>query len=115
MADDHLRETLPPIVQAAFSILPHLLAVQIMIQNTLLAQYYTSLHNYCEDVGFPSPSPPMDDVIAQWTRDFKPIQQEVESINCIARGQAVHKAMVLGDDASGRKSSSITGLGVRNG
>jgi amphiphysin len=114
VADDHLRETLPPIIHAAFSILPHLLAVQIMIQNTLLAQYYTTLHNYCDEAGFPSPPPPMDDVVATWERDFKPVQKEVESINCIARGRAVHQSMSLGDDAS-RKNSSITGLNVRNG
>ncbi|TAQ88481.1 hypothetical protein B7494_g3179 [Chlorociboria aeruginascens] len=113
VADDHLRETLPPIISAAFSILPHLLAVQIMIQNTLLAQYYTTLHNFCEENGFPSPSPPMGDVISIWARDFKPIQQQVESINCIARGKAIHQSMSLGDDASGHKS--MTGLNVRNG
>lgn len=115
VADDHLRETLPPIINAAFSILPHLLAVQIMIQNALLAQYYTVLHNYCDEAGFPSPPPPMDDVIATWERDFKPIQTEAESINFIARGKAVHQSMFLSDDASGRKNSSITGLGLRNG
>ena len=113
MADDHLRETLPPIISAAFSILPHLLAVQIMIQNNLLAQYYTSLHNYCDEAGFPSPPPPMDDVIGTWERDFKPIQKEVESINCIARGRAVHSSMSL-DDPS-RRNTSVTGLNVRNG
>ena len=96
VADAHLRETLPPIVAAAFAILPHLLAAQIMTQNTLLAQYYTTLHNYCQDEGFPSPPPPMEEVIAQWNADFKPIQKEVESINTIARGKVVHTSMVLG-------------------
>ena len=84
-----------------------------MMQNTLLAQYYTILHNYCEDNGFPSPPPPMDDVISVWSQDFQPIQQEVESINCIARGKAVHQPMSLGDD--GTRQKSITGLNVRNG
>lgn len=83
-----------------------------MIQNTLLAQYYTTLHNYCEDTGFQSPPPSMEDVISVWNRDFKPIQQEVEGINCIARGKVVHQPMSLGDE---RKNSSITGLNVRNG
>jgi amphiphysin len=86
-----------------------------MIQNTLLAQYYTILHNYCEETGFQSPPPAMEDVIATWTRDFKPVQQEVESINCIARGKAVHQPMALGDDPANRKSSTTTGLHVRNG
>jgi amphiphysin len=101
-------------VAAAFSILPHLLAAQIITQNTLLAQYYTTLHNYCQDEGFPSPPPPMEEVIAQWDADFKPIRKEVESINCIARGKVVHTSMKLGDDPNNRKSSSVTGLNIRN-
>lgn len=113
IADENLREKLPPLIAAAFSIIPHLLAVQIMIQNTLLAQYYTALHNYCEETGFPSPPPPMDDVISVWNSDFKPIQEQIERISCLARGKVVHQPMTLGDD--GRKSGSITGLNVRNG
>jgi len=109
IADERIKETLPPIINAAFSILPHLLAVQIMIQNTLLAQYYTVLHNYCEETGFKSPPPPMEDVISTWERAFKPIQQEAERINCIARGKAVHQSITLGDEG---KKSSITGLNV---
>lgn len=54
----------------------------------------------------------MEDVIAMWNRDFKPVQQEVESINFIARGKAVHQPMALGDDPANRKTS--TGLNVRN-
>lgn len=112
VADEHLQETLPPIIASAFSILPHLLAVQIMIQNTLLAQYYTILHKYCEENDFPSPPPPMEDVISMWSKDFKPVQQQMESINLIARGKAVHQPMSLGDDG---QRKSITGLNVRNG
>jgi amphiphysin len=107
---------LPPLIQAAFSIIPHLLGVQIMIQNTLLAQYYTVLHDYCEDTGFPSPAPPMTDVISSWEVDFNPIKDQVERISCIARGKVIHQSMILGDDP-GRKSgsSSTTGLNIRNG
>ncbi|APA10875.1 hypothetical protein SS1G_03461 [Sclerotinia sclerotiorum 1980 UF-70] len=112
-ADAHLRETLPPVIAAAFSILPHLLAAQIMIQNTLLAQYYTALHNYCEDVGLPSPPPPMEDVIAVWNQSYLPIKQEVELIDCIRRGKATHQPMNLGDENANAKS--VTGLNVRNG
>ncbi|TVY53859.1 Protein hob1, partial [Lachnellula cervina] len=113
VADEGLRQTLPPIIAAAFSIIPHLLAVQIMIQNTLLAQYYTALHNYAEETGFQSPSPPMDDVISVWNADFKPIQEQIERINCLARGRTVHQPMALGNDPA--KHGSITGLGLRNG
>ncbi|RDW66875.1 hypothetical protein BP5796_09624 [Coleophoma crateriformis] len=112
VSDSHLQETLPPLVAASFSILPHLLAAQIMTQNTLLAQYYTILHNYCEDMNFPSPPPPMEDVIAAWGRDFKHVQSEVESLPMIARGKAVHQPMSMGDEQAGRKSS--TALSPRN-
>jgi amphiphysin len=63
-------------------------------------------------MGFPSPPPPMPDVIAVWNKDYDPIKEQVESINCIARGRAIHQPMALGDDP-GRKSTS--GLNVRNG
>ncbi|KAK3695620.1 hypothetical protein B0T22DRAFT_368462 [Podospora appendiculata] len=99
IADDHLRETLPPIVAAAFSLIPPLLAGLILIQNRLLGLYYTSLHGYCQDLGFPSPPPPMDEVIATWNSAFKPIQGRVESINCIARGKAIHHPMSHGTEA----------------
>jgi amphiphysin len=55
----------------------------------------------------------MEDVIAQWNADFKPIQKEVESLNPIARGKVVHTSMVL-DDPSNRKSGTVTGLNIRN-
>ncbi|EKD18928.1 uncharacterized protein L3040_008148 [Drepanopeziza brunnea f. sp. 'multigermtubi'] len=111
--DESLRETLPPIIAAAFSILPHLLAVQILIQNAILAQFYTALHNFCEDNGFASQPPPVEEVIAVWGSDFKPIQQEIERIAIIARGRAIHQPMSTADDT--RKSSSVTGMNVRNG
>jgi amphiphysin len=84
-----------------------------MIQNTLLAQYYTTLHRYCEEEGFPSPPPPMTEVIAQWNSAFKPVQLDVESINTIARGKVVHTSMQLGDDPN-RRTASVTGLNIRN-
>ncbi|KAI6716119.1 hypothetical protein PZA11_007236 [Diplocarpon coronariae] len=111
--DESLKQNLPPLVTAAFSILPHLLAFQILIQNTIIAQYYTALHNYCEDAGFPSPPPPMADVISVWNSDFKPAQQEIERIALIARGKAINQPLALGD--ASLKTSSVTGLNVRNG
>lgn len=98
IADTHLRETLPPIVAAAFSLIPSLLGSHILIQNRLLGLYYTTVHAYCEELGFPSPAPPMEEVEADWNAGFRPVQREVESIGCIARGKAVHLSMNLGTD-----------------
>ncbi|KAK3943930.1 protein hob1 [Diplogelasinospora grovesii] len=105
IADDHLRQTLPPIIDACFRLIPPLLTRLVLIQTRLLGLYYTSLHGYCEDNGFPSPPPPMTEVIATWNSAFRPIQSEVESINCIARGKAIHQSMSIGNDGQSRKPS----------
>ena len=109
-ADDHLKSTLPPLVATTYSLLPHLLAAQIMIQNTLLGQYYTMLHTYCQQENFPSPPPPMGEVISTWDADFKPAQHEIESIPCIGGGKAVRQPMRMEAPAHG----SVTGLNLRN-
>ncbi|KAI2639440.1 hypothetical protein GGS21DRAFT_507692 [Xylaria nigripes] len=99
-ADAHLRETLPPIVAAAFSLIPLLINSVITLQNRFLGLYYTTLHNYCEAHGFPSPPPPMDEVIVVWSAGYEPVKKEFESITCIATGKAVRLPMKLPDDPS---------------
>ncbi|KAL7621213.1 hypothetical protein AAE478_008530 [Parahypoxylon ruwenzoriense] len=100
MADSHIRETLPPLVAATFSIIPPLLTAVVMIQNRMLGLYYTALHNYCQDYSFPSPPPPMESVISMWSAAYEPFKREVESITCIASGKAVRQPMRLPDDPS---------------
>ncbi|KAI9795844.1 MAG: hypothetical protein M1833_006793 [Piccolia ochrophora] len=112
-ADQHLRETLPPLLTAAFSILPNLLAAQILTQNTLLAQYYTALHEYCQDEHFPSEPPSMDQVISTWDSAFKPTQYELETgINMVANGKAVKQPMKLEEQ---NHTGTMTGMNIRNG
>jgi SH3 domain len=96
-ADDNLRHYLPRLITVVFSLLPHLLASQIQIQNTLLAHYYTMLHTYCSEENFPNPSPPMDEVVRSWDDNFKSIQREAESIAILANGKAVRMPMKLED------------------
>ena len=112
IADDHLKSNLPPVITATFSLLPHLLATQIMMQNTLLSHTYTVLHEFCEEESFPSPPPSMNQVIAAWSADFKPIQQEIETgMTCLARGKAKNQPMKIEDCAHG----SGAALTSRNG
>ena len=76
-----------------------------MTQNTLLAQYYTLLHDYCEEEGFSDPPPPASQIISTWDSDFKPIKQQVETgLACIASGKTVRLPMQL----ESRKGLSIT-------
>ncbi|KAI1498392.1 SH3 domain-containing protein [Biscogniauxia marginata] len=99
-ADAHLRENLPPLVNATFSMVPPLISAVVLVQNRLLGIYYTALHNYCQDYDFPSPAPPMEDVIASWSADYEPVKREVESISFLASGKAVRQPMKLPDDPS---------------
>jgi hypothetical protein len=110
-ADEHLRSTLPGLTSATYSILPHLLNSQIMIQNTLLAHLYTSLHNFAQEHSFQSPPPEMEEIIATFESDFTPLRLELEGkIKTIANGKAVREPMTLG-----KESKSLTGLNIRNG
>lgn len=97
--DDHVRETLPPIVNAAFSLVPPLLAALVLLSNRLLGLYYTAFHTYCEENQFPSPPPPMEEVIAAWQSAFDPARQDIESINCVAHGRAARQPMHINIEA----------------
>ena len=90
-ADDHLRTHLPGLISATFSLLPHLLAAQIEIQNTLLAVYYTTLHNYCQEQQLPSPPPPMETIIQTWEIEFLPIQKEIEAFAIMTHGKGARQ------------------------
>jgi amphiphysin len=70
-----------------------LLSNLVMIQNRLLGLYYTTVHTYCGDFGFPSPPPPMEEVVAIWNGAFGPIKSEIESISFIARGKSIQQPM----------------------
>jgi hypothetical protein len=120
-ADEHLRQCLPQILTSVFSLLPHILAAQIQIQNTLLGHYYTSIHSYCSQEGFPNPAPPMDEVIRLWEGSFKPTQHEAESLPMLANTRTVRLPMNAKLDGSNgyvpngshRRPSAHSALGQR--
>jgi SH3 domain/BAR domain len=100
-ADENLRNCLPRLLTTVFSLLPHILAAQIQIQNTLLAHYYTQIASYCTEENFPNPSPPMDEVIRFWDDAFKPTQRSAEAIGMLASGKAVRQSMHLEPNGNG--------------
>ncbi|KAF7551560.1 hypothetical protein G7046_g7681 [Stylonectria norvegica] len=89
-ADSHLRDALPPLVRATFSILPPLLAINVTIQNRLLGLLYTVLHEYCLENGFPSPPPHMDEVVAEWNAAFQPVVKEVDGFAVVRKHPGLH-------------------------
>ncbi|KAK1961723.1 SH3 domain-containing protein [Colletotrichum sublineola] len=114
VADVHLRDALPPIIEAIFTLIPHLLASHVSIQNRLLGLYYTALHNYCQDHHFPSPPPPMEKVVSAWSTEFLPVQREVEAISCITHGKNWRQPAKVMDDGQSRKPS-VSPASSRNG
>ncbi|KAJ5104813.1 hypothetical protein NUU61_002160 [Penicillium alfredii] len=92
-ADDDLRQRLPTLISLIFSLAPCVLEAQIEIQNRMLAHYYTVLHTYCEEEQFPSPPPPMEQVIQDWEYDSQLVQQKIERFGCITQGKAIRQSM----------------------
>lgn len=110
LADEHLRDRLPRLNAATFSILPHLLTNQIVLQNNLIGNLYTVLHQYSHEQGYPDPPPEPEEVIPLWESSFTPLRMEMESsLGLLKTGKAVHLPMRLPD-----KGDTLTGLGIRN-
>lgn len=111
-ADDQVKQTFPPVVEAVQALLPHLLTSQIHIQTTLVGQLYTNLDAYCLQQHLPSPAAGTDQIIGAFDQQFTSFRKEVESgLSVISQGNAVKRGMQLPEKAQG---STYTGLGIRN-
>lgn len=58
----------------------------------MLAHYYTVLHTYCEEGGFPSPPPSMEQVVQDWEVASRPAQDEIENMGCLTHGKGLRKS-----------------------
>lgn len=111
-ADAKLKHALPPVIAAVSNLMPYILATQILLQHTLVAQLYTVLHGFCQKVQMPSPAPPVEQIVATFEAEFTPLRNEIESsMMTIANGKAIHQPMALPDAYTG---STLTGLNLRN-
>ncbi|ORY05162.1 hypothetical protein BCR34DRAFT_572174 [Clohesyomyces aquaticus] len=109
-ADEVLRTQLPRLNAATFSLLPHLLANQIVLQNNLIGNLYTVLHQYSNENGYPDPPPEPEEVIPVWDGAFTSLRKEMENgFDLLRTGKAIHQPMRLPD-----QGSTLTGLGIRN-
>lgn len=71
----------------------------------MLAHYYTVLHTYCEEEGYQSPPPVMEQIVQDWEVTFKPVQTEIENFGCLAQGKAMRR---VSNDQENKKRPSIT-------
>jgi hypothetical protein len=110
-ADEQVKQTFPPLNEAILSLLPYILANQVMLQTTLVGQLYTILDAYTRKFGFPNPAPANTDIVSAWDSEFTAFRKELETgIASISTGKAVHLSMDLPD----QDKSTVTGLGIRN-
>lgn len=110
-ADEQVKQTFPPVIEAVQALLPYIVEHQIRIQTTLVGQLYTSLDAYCKSQNLPSPAPSDAEIISVWDQQFTAFRKELEGgISVVAQGKAVHLAMNLPD----KDTSTVTGLGIRN-
>jgi amphiphysin len=110
LADEALRSSLPKLNGATFSLLPHLLANQIILQNNLIGNLYTVLHQYSHSNGYPDPPPELEEVVPVWESSFTSLRKEIESdFELLKGGKAIHQPMRLPD-----QGATLTGLGIRN-
>lgn len=90
-ADDTLRERLPLLLQAVYSLIPPILATVVQLQNTIVANYYTILYNFASEFQFENPPPPMEQVVEEWEQAHMPIRKEIESMGCLVNGKAIRQ------------------------
>ncbi|EME84822.1 uncharacterized protein MYCFIDRAFT_98114, partial [Pseudocercospora fijiensis CIRAD86] len=110
-ADDQVKQTFPPVIEAVQALLPHILAIQIQVQTTIVGQLYTTLDAYCRQQDLPSPAPGNEQIVAAFDQQFTSFRKEVEGgLSVVAQGKAVRMPMDLPD----KQGSSYTGLGIRN-
>lgn len=79
-ADTALRDALPRLLSAVCRLMPLLLAALIRIAHTLVASQHTTIHDFCQAESFSIPSPPVSEVISQWTESCKPAQFSIETL-----------------------------------
>lgn len=104
-ADEGLRNQLPKLNAATFSLLPHLLANQIILQNNLIGNLYTVLNEYSHEQGYPDPPPEPEEVIPVWDASFTPMRKEMEeNFELLRTGKARSQPMRLPD-----KGDTMTG------
>ncbi|KAF4553228.1 HOB1-like protein [Elsinoe fawcettii] len=107
--DNQIKQSFPAVIDAIQSLIPLLMNTQIMLQHALVGQLYTVVNEYCQQFQFPSPAPPMEDVVSAWDQEFSGLRHEVESgLKMLSTGKAIHQPMRIEE-----KASTVTGLGIR--
>jgi amphiphysin len=77
-----------------------------MISNTMFGHYYTALHDYCQQYGYPIPSSNWKQTQSEHTDSFARPRQHVENIPTIQKGRAVKTEFASRGEATLTKTVS---------
>ncbi|KAA8913899.1 hypothetical protein FN846DRAFT_897055 [Sphaerosporella brunnea] len=107
IADDYIREHVPPVLAKIVDLLPLIIEIAVQIQHTLCQHSYSQLYHYANEHGFTDPDNEV--VIAEWEELFMPVKAQVESeLRLIAKGKAVLLPMnAIQDNSILKKMPSI--------
>lgn len=116
-ADADLQQRLPKLVALIFSLTPYILEAQVEIQNRMLAHYYTVLHTFCIEEGFPSPPPDMEQIVQDFEFAFNPVRNKIDNFGCLAQGKLIRRASEqLGNKKrppmGGRTSTNVSSVSL---
>jgi hypothetical protein len=85
-----------------------------VIQTTLLGHYYTALHTFSQQYGYPIPSPEWGQVQPEFDEFFLPVRRETETLSFLQSGKAIKAEFYSRPDSlQTRTVSNKNGLTTR--
>ncbi|KAK6359916.1 hypothetical protein TWF696_001043 [Orbilia brochopaga] len=87
--DAHIKEYVPPILDAIASYIPYVLYAVEHLYSTFIGQKYRLVHEFAQRHSLTD----YEQFEQEWKRDFMPIKDHVESFKLLQNGKAVLKPM----------------------
>ncbi|EWC48091.1 hypothetical protein DRE_02670 [Drechslerella stenobrocha 248] len=87
--DHHIKEYVPPILDAILSYIPYVLYAVENLYSTFIGQKYRFVHEFAQRHSIAN----YDQFEEEWKRDFFPVKDNIESFKLLQHGKAISKPM----------------------
>ncbi|KAK6542671.1 hypothetical protein TWF694_006615 [Orbilia ellipsospora] len=87
--DEHIKQYVPPILDAISSYIPYLLYAVENFVSTFIGQKYRYIHEFAQRHSITE----YQNLEQEWKQDFMPIKDHAEGFKLLQSGKAVHKPM----------------------
>ncbi|EPS37807.1 hypothetical protein H072_8516 [Dactylellina haptotyla CBS 200.50] len=87
--DEHIKQYVPPILDAISSFIPYLLYAVENLVSTFIGQKYRFVHEFAQRHSLTD----YQNFEETWRQDFMPIKDHAEQFKLLQEGKAVHKPM----------------------